>query len=122
MRIAQINAQRAMAATASLGILIRELDIDVLCIQEPCISKNNVRGFSSLRLTRLRPCVENPWVTAIVANDEIEIFQLSYLDNQHVMCFRITSSRNYFYMINVNCQFSLEIEPILRDIECVIKK
>lgn len=122
MRIAQINAQRAMAATASLEILIKEFDIDVLCIQEPYVSKNSIRGFNSPGLVKLRPCLEDPWVIAIIANDEIDIFQLSYLDTQHVMCFRVTSSKNDFYIINAYCQFSLEIEPILRDIECILKK
>lgn len=47
MRVAQINAQRAMAAAANPEILIKELDIDILCIQEPYVYKNIVRGYSS---------------------------------------------------------------------------
>lgn len=120
MRIAQINAQRAMAASANLEILIKELDIDILCIQEPFVYKNAVRGYSSYAYSIVQPGVENPWVAAVIANESVVVFHLAHFDTPHVLCFQVMSEMEEFYIINVYCQFSLQIEPILSDLERIV--
>lgn len=122
MKIAQINAQRAMAAAANLEILISELNIDVLCIQEPYVYKNIVRGYSSHNFSILQPGVDNPWVAAVIANEKLEVFHMGHFDTPHIMCFQIMSEKEEFYIINVYCQFSLQIEGILNDLEKIISK
>src|SRR5436190_14484365 len=120
MKIGQINAQRAMAAMADLEVLIKELDFDILCIQEPYVARKKTTGFTDSELVRLQPRAGDPWVASIISNKEIETFQLSHMDTKHVMCFQVLTGDNDFYIINAYCQFSLEIEPILNDIEKII--
>jgi len=122
MKIAHVNAQRSMAAIASIEVLVKDLEIDIVCIQEPYVVKNNIRGFSTSGFTKLRPHLEDLWVVSIIANNEIGIFQLGFSDTQHVMCFQVILGNCDFYVINAYCQFSLELEPILCDIESIIKK
>lgn len=119
MIIAQINSQRAAVATASLKFALKEMDIDILCIQEPYTYKNNLKGYAGL--IKLLP-EEDAWVAALINSKKIEIFQLSHLDTKHIMCFQVISEKDDFYIINVYCQFSIEIEPILTNVERIIKK
>lgn len=47
LKLAQINAQRSSAASAELELIMRERNIDILCLQEPYIYNGKVRGFTS---------------------------------------------------------------------------
>lgn len=122
LKIGQINAQRAMAAAANLELLIRELHLDILCIQEPYTYKGIVRGYTSHNFSKIQPGVEKPWVAAIIANNKIEVFHLAHFDTPHIMCFQVMSEIENFYIINVYCQFSLQIELFLNDLENIISK
>lgn len=120
MKIAQINAQRAMAAAANLEILIKEFDIDILCVQEPYVYKNEVRGYSSYKYTVVQPGVDSPLVAAVVANENFEIFHLAQYDSPHVLCFQVVSDIEEIYLINVYCQFSLRLDTILMELDRII--
>lgn len=122
LRIAQINAQRSRAAAANLELIIKEYDIDILCIQEPYTFKGLVRGYSTQGLSIIQPNRDNTWVAAVIQEKNVEIFHNSNLDTEHVMCFQVCTADDQFYVINVYCQFSLQIEPILCDIEKIIKR
>lgn len=60
MKIAQINAQRSSATDASLEMIIREQNIDILYIQEPYRYKKKVRGYTFSKLKIIQPEGDSP--------------------------------------------------------------
>lgn len=122
MKIAQINAQRSAVVASELAHIIGELSIDILCIQEPYFYKGDIRGFSSLETTTFRPIVEKPWVAIVIASSDIEILHYAHLDTAHIICFQVKSEMGDFCVVNVYCQFSLPLEPIIKSVDDIIKK
>jgi len=117
LRITQINAQKSRAAAVNLELIFRECNLDVLCIQEPYTYKRKVRGYTSPGLKIIQPNIENVWVTAVIRDSSVEVFQNADFETEHLMCFQIRTQRDQIYIINVYCQFSIKIGPILNDLE-----
>lgn len=121
-KIAQINAQRSRVVAAELAKIIKDLKIDILCIQELYLYKNDVRGYPSSEMTSFKTTVDNAWVAVVIKNENIEIFHIAHVDTAHIICFQVISDTEEFYIINVYCQFSLPLDPILKTIEEIISK
>jgi len=122
LKLAQINAQRSFAASAELELIMRDRDIDILCIQEPYAYKGRDRGFTSSNLKITQPDCAAPWVAIISKEEDIQIFRVTVEETEHVMCVHIVTETDDFYIINVYCQFSLPIEPFLEKIERILDK
>lgn len=122
IKIAQINAQRSAAACMNLEMLMREGNIDILCIQEPYVFKGKVRGYTSFGVRVTQPDGVAPWVAVVSSEEKIQIFRLSFDKSDHVMCVHVKSKYEEFYLINVYCQFSLPIVPILQSIENILQR
>lgn len=74
--IGHINAQRSQAAAANLELIIKERKLDILCVQEPYVYRNMVRGYSSPNLKLIQPLGGYPWVAAIINSNNIEVLSL----------------------------------------------
>lgn len=122
MRIAQINAQRSRVVAAEMAKNIKDLNIDILCIQEPYAYKNDIRGYPTSEMTSFKTTVDNAWVAVVVKNENLEIFHIAHLDTAHMMCFQVISNAEEFYIINAYCQFSLPLDQILKSIDEIISK
>lgn len=121
IKIGQINAQRSMAAAADLESIIQEHNFDILCIQEPYTFKGLARGYTSPSLKLIQPNVVNRWVAAVILNNEnIDIFQYTFEESEHIMCFQVFTKKDSFYVINVYCQYSHSIEQFLGKIENIM--
>lgn len=112
LKIAQINAQRSAAASAELELLIKEKNIDILCMQEPYSFKNKVRGFNSPHLRVIQPSSGFPWAAAVVSHAKVNILVLPDI-SEHFTFFKVYTNACYFYFINVYCQYSLNISIFL---------
>lgn len=86
--IGQINAQRSHVAASNLELIIKERNLDILCIQEPYSYKNVVRGFSSPGLNTTQPVGGYPWVAAVLRRENVEILILPGI-SEHILCFQI---------------------------------
>jgi len=122
LKIAQINARRSAAVAANMEMLIKECNIDLLCVQKPYSYKSKVRGYTSPGLRVIQPMVHLPWVAAVAMGEHVEVFHYTYEELEHVMCIQIKTEHEELYMINAYCQFSLPLEPILGTIERIINK
>lgn len=120
LKLAQINAQRSSAVSADLEMIMREKNIDVLCLQEPYVIKGKVRGSSNLIITQ--PDSEKTWITIITREDKFQVFRVAYKESEHIMCIHIITEFDDFIIINAYCQFSLQIEPFLNKIEKMLQK
>mgnify|MGYP004604920697 CR=1 FL=1 len=73
LRVGQINPQRSAAAAANLEFLMKEKDLDVLCLQELYCYKSRIRGYNSPNLVKIEPqegaC---SWVAAVVNKETVE--------------------------------------------------
>lgn len=114
--IGQINAQRSQAAASNLELIIKERNLDILCIQEPYSYKNSVRGFSSPGLKTIQSTGGYPWAAAILKKENFEILILPGI-SEHILCFQVTTQSLEFYIINVYFQFSKPIRPILDQVD-----
>ena len=121
IKIGQINAQRSMAAASDLEMKIQEHNFDILCIQEPYTCKGLARGYTSPSLKLIQPNVVNPWVAAVISNNKnIDIFQYTFEESEHMMCFQVFTKKDSFYVINVYCQCSHPIEQFLSKVENIM--
>jgi len=73
LKLAQINAQRSSVASADLEMIMRERNIDVLCIQEPYAYRDKVRGFTSSNLRVTQPDGDTPWVAIVSAEESADL-------------------------------------------------
>lgn len=112
LRIGQINAQRSSAAATELEILMSELELDLLCIQEPYQYKNVVRGYNSSKLRVIQPTGITPWVAAVAVHDKMDVL-VHPGNNAHAIYFKIYTQTCNFYLINIYCQHSLPINTFL---------
>ena len=121
IKIGQINAQRSAAAAVNLEILMKERNLDILCIQEPFCFKGKVRGYNAPNLTKIQPqnC-EKPWVAAVVKNDKLDVLTNVGSECEHIMCFKVITGDSDFIIINAYCQYSLPLEGFLEKIERII--
>lgn len=122
LKIAQINAQRSAAVAADLNKYMREKNLDILCIQEPYVYRNRVRGYSSPGLKVIQPNTCLPWVAVVVREDGVQTFHLLHEETEHILSVHIVTNSGSFYLINVYCQFSRPIEPFLKKLECIKNK
>lgn len=122
LKIGQINAQRSKAVAVNLEIIMKERKLDILCIQEPYTFKGTVRGYTSPGLRMIQPNKGNVWVAAIIMDQEIEILQITNMETEHLMCFQVLTKEEQFYIVNVYCQFSLPMSPILATLENILNK
>lgn len=120
LRIAQINAQRSSAAAADLEIIMREGNIDILCLQEPYLYKGKVRGYTSSGCKVIQPDGTNPWVAVVAVEEKLQIFRVACEETEHLLCLHVVSEADEFYLINIYCQFSMRIEPFLINVEKVL--
>lgn len=121
INIGQINAQMSMTAAASLEVIIREKNIDILCLQEPYCFKRKVRGYTASELRKVQPeLCDYSWVAAVVKKNRVEVLHGIGDEEEHVMCFKVITEAMEIYIINVYCQYSLPIEPMLRRIEEIL--
>ena len=121
IRVGQINAQRSAAAAANLKILMREKNLDILCLQEPFCYKGKVRGYNSPDLIKIQPqnC-DKAWVAAVIKNDKLEVLTSVGNECEYVMCFEVLTGNSEFIIINAYCQHSLPLEGFLDKIENII--
>ncbi|KAK2575333.1 hypothetical protein KPH14_012899 [Odynerus spinipes] len=120
LKVGQINGQRSAAVAAELDEIIRNEKIDILCVQEPYVYKEKVKGYSDQVI--LQPQTNYPWVAIIVANKEIEAFQILYEQSEHIMTIEFNYRNSKFYIINAYCQYSHPIYPFIQSIEKIIRK
>ena len=121
IRIGQINAQRSAAPPANIEILIKERNLDILCLQEPFYFEGKVRGYNTPNLIKLQPqnC-EMAWVTAVVKNDKVDALVNVGYESEN-MCFKVMAGDHVIVIINVYCQYSLPLEGFLGRIERILK-
>lgn len=117
LKIGHINAQRSRAAAANLELIMGEHGLDVLCIQEPFTYKGKVRGYTSPGFRVIQPSVDNPWVAAVINSGRVEVFQNANLESGHVICFQAITEIGQINIINMYCQYSLDIEPFITRLE-----
>lgn len=53
-------------------------------------------------------------------NKEIETFQISELDTQHIMTFQVKTQKIDLHIVNVYCQASKDIQPFLKEIKKIL--
>lgn len=122
LKIGQINAQRSRAAAINLELIMKELELDILCIQEPYTYKGRVRGYTTPGMKIIQPDIENPWVAAVIKDQKMEAFHNTALETEHLMCFQVITEHENICIVNVYCQYSLKIGPILDLVENVLNK
>lgn len=122
LKIAQINAQRSRAAAVNLELIFNEYNIDILCIQKPYSYKGRARGYTAPGLRVIQPDKENSWVAAVVRESKMDVFQNTDLESEHVMCLQVCTRHEQFYIINMYCQFSLEIRPFLDSLGDILRR
>ena len=121
LKVGQINAQRSAAAAASLELLMRELNLDILCLQEPFSYKGKVRGYNSPSLIKIQPQnSEKAWVAAAVNTNRVDVLLNMGTECDHIMCFKVLIGDLEFIIINVYCQYSIPLEGFLAKLERII--
>lgn len=121
LRIGQINAQRSSAAATELEILIQECNIDILCIQEPYNFMSKVRGYNSKDLKIIQPEGKTPWVAAALKHTKFNILVFPSM-SEHILFFKVYTSACDFYIINLYCQFSLQLDNFLQLLHNILDK
>ena len=121
LNVGQINAQRSAAAAANLELLMREQNLDILCLQEPFPYKRKVRGYNSPSLIKIQPQnSEKAWVAAAVNKEKVDVLLNVGNECDHIMCFKVLIRDLEFIIINVYCQCSIALEGFLGKIERII--
>ena len=121
IKIGQINAQRSAAAATNLENIMREKELDMLCLQEPFSHKGRVRGYNSPNLAKIEPHTSGrPWVAAVANRESTEVLLNVGDESEHVMCFRVIAGDLEFIVINVYCQHSEPIERFLGQMESLL--
>lgn len=102
--------------------MIREGNIDILCLQELYSYKGKVRGYTSLDCRVVQPDETNPWIAVVVVEEKLQIFRVAYEETEHLLCLHILSEIDDFYLINIYCQFSMPIESFLTNVEKILNE
>lgn len=99
LKVIQINAQRSSVVVAQLNQLIRNLNIELLLIQEPFFAYRNVRGFP-INYLLMKPACETPMVAAICGKELDPIIMMQFTDS-HILVLSIRFARCTIFVINV---------------------
>lgn len=121
LKIGHINAQRSSAAATELEILMQELSLDILCIQEPYNFMNKVRGYNSKNLKIIQPEGKTPWVAAVIKYIKCNILVFPSM-SEHILFFKVYTSACDFYIVNLYCQYSLQIDNFLQLLDNILNK
>jgi len=71
-------------------------------------------------MSSIQPTVDDPWVAMVVRDDRVDTFQNANLETEHMMCTQIVTQYERIYIINIYCQYSIQIKNILTDLESVL--
>lgn len=79
-------------------------------------------GYTTPGLRVIQPDKKNIWVATVIQDQKMDVFQFVDLETEHLGCFQVCIGKNGLYIINMYCQFSVEIEIILTNLEEVLDK
>uniref|UniRef100_A0ABD2XQQ1 Reverse transcriptase domain-containing protein n=1 Tax=Trichogramma kaykai TaxID=54128 RepID=A0ABD2XQQ1_9HYME len=113
-------------ATASSEIIEEAVNkkIPILLIQEPYTRGSEVVGlgkYSNSIITGNNKD-ETPWACIVILDKRYTAVKLSNLSNSHVVAVHVSGPYGDFCAVSMYCQFSLPIQPFMRDLEEICRK
>lgn len=123
IKILQINAQRSKSVASEIRRTIETNKIDVLVVQEPYVYRNKVKGYAPItaRVVQNQENMDSK-SAIIVYNDSVTVTQLEQFRTEYIVCAHLSSPEHDFYIVSVYCQFSLEVEDYLLQLDDIIEK
>ena len=107
-RIGQLNAQRSATVLIVCRKLTEELDIDILCLQEPYSRFGSIPHMPHQAQVI---CGENQLMAAIIIlNKEYKVVKISQFCDTHNVCAEVTTRFGTYILFNSYCQFSLDLD------------
>ena len=103
IRVAQINAQRSVMVLGELRKLIEELNLDIICIQEPYSSKGRIPHMPIT--ARIIKDGEAPMAAIVVINKLLKVVRVSQYCDTHTNCVEIVAPYGRWILVNVYFQF-----------------
>lgn len=104
LRIAQINAGRGAVVMHELRKLAEELQLDVLCIQEPYTRDGVVPGMPVTARQLLHG--EHPMAAIIIFNRDVTVTNIRQYTDEHCVCAEIISGGCKLVVVNQYYQFA----------------
>ena len=117
IKIGQINAQHAALAMKELNKLVEDLQLDILCLQEPYSRQGKIPSFSPH--FQIASVGETPMAAIIVANKNIKTTLITQFSDNWTTCVEIKSSIGTFILVSMYFQCSHEIQPYLNRIRTI---
>ena len=118
MRVLQINGMRNKLVAQELRQLVAELQVDVLCIQEPYTMKGKV-PFMPIQ-SRTIAETERPWAALVVINKDLTITKIHQHCDAHFNTVEIATSFGKWRLVNAYFQDCEPIEPYLTKMEEIL--
>ena len=114
LKVGQVNAMRSASVLHELRKMAEELDLDVLCVQEPYTRGGSIPGMPVT--SRICTIGEQPMAAIITFNPTVTAVVIRHLSDSHCVCMEITKGRERWIVANLYFQFADDIEPYLRQI------
>lgn len=119
--LAQLNLGRCQAKSAVLSIWAAQERIDVLALQEPYISRGEVRDLGSgVRVITNGSAAEPPAAAVVVLRPGLPVLNLTQFGDSHTVVVEVTCGQDRLYVVSMYCRFSAAIEPFLQRIRSIL--
>lgn len=115
----QVNGQGSRLVNQELRKLIVDMEIDVLCIQEPYAYRSKITEFPNT--VQIIANAKNPKSAIINLNKNIVMVEITQFTDEWVTCVELLTESGKIIIVNVYCQFCLEIDQFLIKIENIIQ-
>lgn len=117
IKFGQLNVGRGMATTAELTRTMRELEIDLVLVQEP-YTRGPARGFSGGRVVQHDPCSK---ACIFVANPALVVLNLSHLSSELFAVAEITDTSGIsVVVVSSYFRYGVETEECARQLEQIL--
>ena len=89
IRVAQLNAQRSVMVLVELRKLVEELNLDIICLQEPYSGKSRIPHMPIM--ARVIKEGDAPMAAIVILNKQIKVARVSQFCNTHINCIEVVT-------------------------------
>lgn len=120
IKIIQANLGRSKLATNEIVERAHEIKAPILLLQEPYAYNNQIAAlgkYTNTIITANDPDQERPWACIAILNKEYTAVLLKDVSTSHCVCAHITGPTGSFYAISLYCQFSMDTEIFVEQLD-----
>lgn len=120
LRIGQLNAGRGAIVNHEIRKIAEDLQLDVICVQEPYARDGGVPGLP--HMARIITSDLNPRAVTIILNKNIAVTVVQQYTDEHCVCVKIISGGCGLILVNQYFQFADPLEQHLDKTREILRK